>query len=773
MIVAGAGAVGVVMQGLPAALASLLAGGVLACAAWLFFRAINSFTPIDTREAQHRIEQAAGVSELAPLTSTGDRVASGDKALWDWHNNKLAQAATALTKPTNPTLHVQDGLRLLALCLATAICVWQPVAAARALAFDLSPLVGDGDLVLDVWAQPPEYTGLPVIRLSRDTPNIALPEGSVINARMDGATGAPKLRVPGDTVTMARERGQAWLGKATFTANGEIKLDRLGTRARWSATVVQDKPPVLIADEPIKIDPKGRLDVAFSARDDYGVASAALRVRAVRPLESLGNKAIFESVVPLEGEPDEDGARRVFVDVSDHVLTGLSVDVALVVRDGKGQEAVGPVTRLNLPVVAWKSTLGRALQEQRLSILRENRPYRYQPLAFAKLFDAGAEVPIKLDLSEPLRGAPEGIARAEQLLSATLGSIRQAGMSDVGMMGLQFARERLALARSPEEAHEVAPLLWQLAMQAEVADQSPAQQRLAAAKQALEQALKNGASEEEVASLSQELREAVGQRLEELAQQGGSGEGQGEGQSGGGDVVSSDDIDKMLRELERSGGSGARQDALDQLDKLAELMEKLQSGGQGGGEGQGGTGQSGSGAMDNAMRVQRDLTDETGQRQRQDQDHGTPAPDLAQRQNDLADRLSPATPAPKKPKAAPPEGPEAQVEASKKQAADAMREASSALRRGDLAGAQEAQSRAEQALQQAAQAQAANEGGEGNQDPLGRMSRGRDDGKETKVPDQVEKRRARDVREELRRRQADPNRDGQERDYLDRLLKDR
>jgi Domain of unknown function (DUF4175) len=71
-------------------------------------------------------------------------------------------------------------------------------------------------------------------------------------------------------------------------------------------------------------------------------------------------------------------------------------------------------------------------------------------------------------------------------------------------------------------------------------------------------------------------------------------------------------------------------------------------------------------------------------------------------------------------------------------------------------------------------AQAANGGDSGgDKDPLGRATNRRDDGRETKVPDQVEKRRARDVREELRRRQADPNRDGQERDYLDRLLQGR
>jgi hypothetical protein len=411
------------------------------------------------------------------------------------------------------------------------------------------------------------------------------------------------------------------------------------------------------------------------------------------------------------------------------------------------------------------------LQEQRLLILRETRPYQRQPSAMTTLYDPATGLPIKLDLSEPSLGAPAGIARALEMLSATLAGADEMGLSETGRMGLRFARERLVLARTVEDALAVAPLLWQIAMQVEVADQTPAQQSIAAARQALEQALKNGASEEDIARLSQELREAIGERLSELAEQ-GQGSGQGANDAGG-NSVSGDDIDQMLRDLEQSGSSGARQEALDQLDKLAELMENLQSGGSSnsggqarqGGQGEQG-GQSGPNPLDEAMRQQRDLTDQTNDRNAQNQ--GAPAPDLADQQDALADQISPEGDA----TTAPPQGQQGQTDALRKQAADAMRQAAQSLRRGDLSGAGQAQSRAEQALQQAAQAQSAGSN-DGDKDPLGRTLPRRDDGRSTKVPDQIEKRRARDVREELRRRQGETGRDGQERDYLDRLLKER
>jgi hypothetical protein len=103
-----------------------------------------------------------------------------------------------------------------------------------------------------------------------------------------------------------------------------------------------------------------------------------------------------------------------------------------------------------------------------------------------------------------------------------------------------------------------------------------------------------------------------------------------------------------------------------------------------------------------------------------------------------------------------------------------MREAAQALREGDLGRAQDAQARALQALRQAAESGPQGQAGNDSEtDPLGRTLPKQDDGKATKVPDGVEKRRARDVRDELRRRQADPQRDKNERDYIDRLLQER
>ena len=769
------GAAGSLSEGLPAALVSAGAGLTWLITAYLFWRGWQLFHPMSEHEAGRALEEAAGLHELRPLTGGEDRRISGDDALWSWHQRRLIEAAAALSTPVKPKLDWQDAAKALALVAAMGLCGLNPMATARGLTFDLSPLMGDSDLVVEVWAEPPSYTGLPLIRLDRSQSNIALPVGSKVTARVDGARGAPVLRGPSRTTRLEPAQGAAWQGQIEITRSGTLKLDRLGTRAQWHIEATPDQKPQLALPKPIQIDPKGRLDIAFQASDDYGLAAAFVRIRPVKVPEGLAGHSVFDTPIPLEGAAGENGARRVFVDVADHALTGLQVEAQIVVRDGLGQETASEATKLTMPEQNWQSSLAAALQEVRLMILREARPYQRTLPRFATLFeplDVGGTAsdslnlgPIKLDLTDPQPGAPPGIANATRRLEAIAEAMAQLGLSDLGQLSLHYALERLSIARDVSDAHSVAPLLWQMALQIEASNQTPAQQKVAQAREALKQALEQGAPPDQIQQLTQELREAVGERLQELAQQGASGEGGEQGQSG--PQISAGDLEDRLRELEESGSSGSREDALAQLDQLDELLENLQPGapgasGQANGQGQGGP-------LDDAMQQQRALSDQTeqlGETPPSDQSRHS-AEDLANQQEGLADALGGS-------RQSDPAQEQSAEEQNKRQAAEAMREAAQALREGDLNRAQDAQSRALQALRQAAESSPQGQAGnDGETDPLGRALPKQDDGKATKVPDGVEKRRARDVRDELRRRQADPQRDKNERDYIDRLLQDR
>ena len=112
-------------------------------------------------------------------------------------------------------------------------------------------------------------------------------------------------------------------------------------------------------------------------------------------------------------------------------------------------------------------------------------------------------------------------------------------------------------------------------------------------------------------------------------------------------------------------------------------------------------------------------------------------------------------------------------------AEDAMRLSEEALQQGNLTGAGEAQEDAIQALRAAGEAlaeavseQQGEPGEDGGSDPLGRSDDGFNDGNDTAdIDDRDNATRSRELLEELRRRAAEQQRETEERDYLERLLK--
>jgi hypothetical protein len=265
--------------------------------------------------------------------------------------------------------------------------------------------------------------------------------------------------------------------------------------------------------------------------------------------------------------------------------------------------------------------------------------------------------------------------------------------------------------------------------------------------------------------------------------------------------LTQNDLDAMMREIERLSAEGKTAEAQKLLEKMQELMNNLEvqmaQGQQGQGQQQPGQGQQGQGNPDlnssveglsETMGKQRSLRDQT-QQQEQSKD-GQPgkgqgdkgdqsAEQLAQRQGQLRQGLN-----------------EAQRNAQRggstqngdlDRADEAMGKAEQALRRGDLSGARAEQDRALREMRGAADRlaqqsmrdkenpgqdnQQSQTGQNQRRDPLGRAVGAIDtDGRDVSVPETINRERVRDILDELRRRAQDPNRSETERDYLQRLL---
>ena len=117
------------------------------------------------------------------------------------------------------------------------------------------------------------------------------------------------------------------------------------------------------------------------------------------------------------------------------------------------------------------------------------------------------------------------------------------------------------------------------------------------------------------------------------------------------------------------------------------------------------------------------------------------------------------------------------------EAREAMKNAEEALGGEDYATATEEQGRALDQMRKGAQEMARQmlqnmpqrygQNGDAPRDPLGRpqRSQGPDLGTSVKVPDEIDRQRAREILEELRRRIGDQTRPPPELDYIERLLR--
>jgi hypothetical protein len=390
-------------------------------------------------------------------------------------------------------------------------------------------------------------------------------------------------------------------------------------------------------------------------------------------------------------------------------------------------------------------------------------------------------------------------------------------------LGLREVDAQLAHARGDADLIAVADLLWSMALRLEDGDATQAQRDLRAAEQKLREALQRGASDEEVRKLTQELRDAAERYMRDLAQQSPPADAEA--------TVPQQDLESMLDHMEDLARNGARQDAEAMLDQLQNMFENMQGAQNPQDDAANRALRKQLGELQKLLRDQQALRDDTFRRDQREQlgrndpsdqdDAGKPS--LEERQRALADRLDQLQ---KQLKSLGMKG-----EKGFDDAEGDMSEAEGDLkgdgqgegegqRPGDMQGkspgsgdggaldeqgrtgkgrAVEAQGRALEALKQGAQGlQQQAEGGGGGQsgrgysavgrrpgqgqgtgggDRLGRDPLGRNTGDRGSPfggglnggPSVAE--RARRVLEELRRRLADPNRPGEERDYLERLLR--
>ncbi len=795
-----------VMSGIAAWLPGLLrlpvTLAILGSGLFLLWRGLRTLRPPTRAEAMARIERRSALPD-APLRALADELPpemardGRTRALWHAHRERMARAARDLKVglPHSPVPR-RDPFALrnaLALALLTALFLGGAERFQRNLPLVLSPaaITTPEEAALDAWLSPPAYTGrAPVVLASAgrivkkaDGDGILAPQGSRLVIRVATDT-APAL----DLYALLPSGGAGRrLSSTALIRNGEeagfhiekkidrpvIAVIRAGAElARWKISVIPDTPPVAVLRGEPSRTPAGGLVLDWKVEDDHGVSDLKATFRLAETADrSPGERAPLrfdppDFRIPLKRSNPKKATGTHTQDVAAHPWSGMEVVMRLKATDQAGQTGLSKPVRFRLPGRVFRKPLARALVEQRRDLIRHPGRARDIALTLAALL-----------------AWPEGIA------------------DDAGTyLGLRHAAFRLHEARTDEQLKDVAALLWELAVEIEDGDLSEAMKQLQAARKALEEALKRGASEEEIARLTQQLREAMNRYLQSMAQQMRNARRDGRTPPPG-DMreLSPQDLNRMLDRIEDLARTGSRDAARQMLSELDNLLKSLQPGMQASGPPT--PQEQALNELQRMMREQQKLMDETwrarpregrrdgGEKQRGERREGTPPPganprngdlqDLARRQKQLEGALSDLMKRMENQGAQPPEG--------LKKSRRAMDGAAGALGGGKRGKALNRQAEALKALREGASRlaeQVARQRGRGRAgrfgrnrsgtDPLGRPLRdyGENAGPdENMVPDEGAVERARRILEALRERANRHDRPRSELDYIDRLLK--
>ncbi|WP_319003521.1 TIGR02302 family protein [Ruegeria arenilitoris] len=725
-------------------------------------------------------------------------------ALWRAHQTRMAQRA-AQAEPVKPDLRLADrdpyALRysaLLALVIAVLFGSFWRIGSVA----EMTPgaaTAGQGPS-WEGWVEPPRYTGLPTLYLAdQSDPTLSVPQGSRITLRFYGEVGDHSLTET--TSPLGAEDASEVEQDFIATRSGQLTIDGPAGR-NWAVNIIADtSPKIAIADE-AETEAGGRMKLPFTAVDDYGVVSgsAVIALDLAEVSRSYGLAAVPEprEVITVELPMPITGDRIDFTedlieDFSQHPWAHLPVKITLTARDAADQEGHSDPYQTTLPARRFFDPLAAAVIEQRRDLLwaRDNAPRVSQIL-------------------RAISHLPEGFFRSDTAYLRLRVTLRRLEMFDD--YGLTL-----------EQQEEIAQALWDLAIIIEDGTLADALERMRRAQERLTEAMKNGASDEEIAELMQELREATQdymRQLQRLAQENGEFDENQQGENGESLQMTQDDLQRMMdriQELMEQGRMAEAQQALEEFQRMMENMRVTQ----GQGQGQQSEGQQAMEGLAETLREQQGLSDQAfrdlqeqfnpgaqagesqgnegrnggqgrgqshegqggrGADQQGDGQQGQGS--LADRQQALRDELGRQQQ--NLPGAGTPEGDAARDALGR--AGRAMDEAENALRNDDLADAIDNQSEAMEALREGmrslgealAQNQQ-NQPGQGSQegdmqansrDPLGRNpgSNGSISTDDSLLQGEDVYRRARELLDEIRRRTGESDRPQIELEYLKRLL---
>lgn len=557
----------------------------------------------------HHVQGIARLDMAAkenPITTLVDRVFIGadDDAsmeLWDLHQKRMADRADRVeVAPPHVRLAKRDpwAVRLIVLLFVCSAVFFGRPNSDQSLAVTLQDLVSGTDsanISLEAWAEPPAYTGLPSIYLNalKDGTPLELVEGTELILRSYGQS---ELDIITDIVDLDKEGKKLAGERVLLVQKSGVLTIKSGFRtvANWDVTMISDAPPKVALTGEISRTIQGSVQIPYTASDDFGVTGGSVEIaldldKVDRRFGLLAEPENIEPIwfdlaVPFNADT-RDFKETLVENLAKHPWSGLPVIITVSVEDAAGNTSVTEPVYTAMPGKRFFDTLAGALAEQRRDILwnRDN-------------IDRASTI-LKTLTHLPEEGFPN--QRAYLMVRSV---IRRVGYTETRPI-------------EDEMQNDVSETLWRAALLIEGGDLANAAERLKRAQERLSEAMKNGATDDEIAELMYELRKATDEYLRELAQNAQPQDEKVDNQNR--QEISPDMLQEMMdriQELMEQGRMDEAQALMEQLQQLMENMQVTQ------GDPQQGEGQEGMESLQDTLRQQQELADENFQEMQEEFD---------------------------------------------------------------------------------------------------------------------------------------------------------
>ncbi len=543
--------------------AVLLVVGVVALAVALR----HAFGHLRLPTQQSAIRRLQDINDLAhrPLESLSDELAEElgnweSRALWRLHRARMeAQTSSLRVGIPHPRLIEIDrlalrvGLGVLLIAGLTAAGSEAPKRLQRALVPQLALFAPPKPPVIDAWLTPPSYTGIPPAFLAG--PNAEsksfteAPVGTIFSIRVSGGDGTPRIIRTRSQVDAKILDGKTFGADLTLSESETIAVAiEDDVIAEWTLRATPDAVPVAAFLSTPSENRGNVLRISFRASDDYGLTgmrAVITRDRKNKPPKVDAKRENLDLPLPRLGA--KKAVSSGYHDTTPHPWAGLPVRVHLEATDAAGQVGRSGTIRIILPEREFTHPVAREIVVERRKLIAEP--------------DDAALVANSLD---DIAQQPERY-RDDVTVFLALGTVVR----------------RLTGGRGELNLDPLQQLLWDTALRIEDGKLSIARRNLREAEKALQKALEKDATDDDIARLMDKLESALDTYLNELSKvmkPADQKAAQALPKNDRAMALTRQDLKKLMDEIRKLAQSGARADAKQLLSQLKNMLENMKTG---------------------------------------------------------------------------------------------------------------------------------------------------------------------------------------------------